>query len=74
MTGACGVVQVRRRSKEGARDATNLREKLGLDNQRGISGKVALAENLEVAVSSDIDDRHLLLGDGLSTTRVRWWQ
>ena len=44
---------------------TNLGEKLGLDNQRGISGKVALAENLEVAVSSDVDDRHLLLGDGL---------
>jgi hypothetical protein len=26
---------------------------------------VALAENLEVAVGSDVDDRHLLLGDGL---------
>jgi hypothetical protein len=26
---------------------------------------VALAENLEVAVSGDIDDGHLLLGDGL---------
>ena len=46
-------------------NGANLREKLGLDNQRSIGGEVALAENLEVAVSSDVDDRHLLLGDGL---------
>jgi hypothetical protein len=44
---------------------TDLGEKLGLDNQRRIGGEVALAENLEVAVSGDIDDGHLLLSDGL---------
>ena len=44
---------------------TNLGEKLGLHNERGVSGEVALAEDLEVAVGSDIDDRHLLLGEGL---------
>ncbi len=44
---------------------TNLGEKLGLHNERSIGGEVALAEDLEVAVGSDIDDRHLLLGEGL---------
>jgi hypothetical protein len=63
--GACAVERERRKSKAGERDASHLGEKLGLDNERGISGKVALAENLEVAVSSDVDDGHLLLGDGL---------
>ena len=52
-------------------DATNLGEKLGLDNQRSIGGEVALAENLEVAVSGDVDDRDLLLGEGLWRVRMR---
>jgi hypothetical protein len=44
---------------------TDLGEELCLNNERGVGGEVALAENLEVAVGSDVDDRHLLLGDGL---------
>jgi hypothetical protein len=51
-----------------AEEATDLGEELGLNNERGISGEVALAENLEVTVGSDIDDRHLLLGGGLYET------
>ena len=52
-------------------NGANLREKLGLDNQRSIGGEVALAENLEVAVSGDVDDRDLLLGEGLWRVRMR---
>ena len=52
-------------------NGTNLRQKLGLDNQRRIGGEVALAENLEVAVSGDVDDRDLLLGEGLWRVRMR---
>jgi hypothetical protein len=46
-------------------NGANLRKKLGLDNQRRTGGEVALAENLEVAVSGDVDDRDLVLGEGL---------
>ena len=52
-------------------NGANLREKLGLDNQRSIGGEVALAENLEVAVGGDVDDRDLLLGEGLWRVRMR---
>ena len=33
-------------------NGTNLRQKLGLDNQRRIGGEVALAENLPVAAAA----------------------
>ena len=51
--------------------ATYLGEELGLNDERGVSREVALAENLEVTVGSDIDDRHLLLGGSLQRTTMR---
>jgi hypothetical protein len=63
------VERTRLRSKAkaggGGVSKTNLGEELGLNNERGVSGEVALAENLEVAVGSHVNDGDLLLGDGL---------
>ena len=61
-----------KQKRGGIKSKTNLWKELGLNNERGVSGEVALAEHLEVAVGSDVDDGHLLLGEGLWREGREW--